>query len=57
MAEATMLVATKIGAVHLGRDAYVYVRQSCGVPKLITIGVTCGAAHGTEPRPGDLPSR
>lgn len=28
MAEATVLVPTKIGAVHLGRDAYVYVRQS-----------------------------
>ena len=28
MAEATVGVSTKIGAVHLGRDAYVYVRQS-----------------------------
>jgi DNA invertase Pin-like site-specific DNA recombinase len=28
MAEATVLVSSKIGAVHLGRDAYVYVRQS-----------------------------
>ena len=24
----TMLVSAKIGPVHLGRDAYVYVRQS-----------------------------
>jgi hypothetical protein len=28
MAEVTVGVSTKIGAVHLGRDAYVYVRQS-----------------------------
>jgi DNA invertase Pin-like site-specific DNA recombinase len=28
MAEAAVLVSTKIGTVHLGRDAYVYVRQS-----------------------------
>jgi hypothetical protein len=28
MAEATVGVPTKIGVVHLGRDAYVYVRQS-----------------------------
>ena len=28
MAEAAVLVSTKIGAVHLRRDAYVYVRQS-----------------------------
>ena len=28
MAEATVLMPIKIGAVHLGRDAYVYVRQS-----------------------------
>jgi len=28
MSESATLVSAKIGPVHLGRDAYVYVRQS-----------------------------
>ncbi|MCA1693398.1 MAG: recombinase family protein [Actinobacteria bacterium] len=28
MTDATVLVSAKIGAVHLGRDAYIYIRQS-----------------------------
>ena len=39
---ATVLVSAKIGPVHLGRDAYVYVRQS-------TLTAAAGAHREPDP--------